>query len=93
MEANGVNHHRVPPYHLSSYGAAENLVKSVKRALQKSSSGDSVGTKISHFFANYRNMPHSITGRTPVGSFAWEIPMYQIVISASLSVRLLECKS
>jgi len=47
MEVNGVNHRRVPPYHLSSNGAAENLVKSVKRALQKSSSGDSIGTKIS----------------------------------------------
>ena len=25
MDANGVNHHRVPPYHPSSNGAAENL--------------------------------------------------------------------
>ena len=51
MDVNGINHRRVPPYHPSSNGAAENLVKSVKRALQKSSSENvGIGT---------------VTGRTP----------------------------
>jgi len=49
IDANGVNHHRVPPYHPSSNVTVENLVKSVKRALQKSSSNESIETKILRF--------------------------------------------
>ena len=65
MKANGVNCCCVPLHYPSSNGTAESLVKSVKRALQKSSNGDSIRTKISHFLVNYRNTPHSITGRVP----------------------------
>ena len=35
MNHNGIVHRRVPPYHLSSNGLAENMVKSLKQALQK----------------------------------------------------------
>jgi len=89
MEVNGVNHRHVPPFHPSSNGTAENLVKSVKRALQKSSSDDSIGTKISHFLANYRNMPHSITGRTPVEVLLGRFPHTRLsLVHPCLSDRL-----
>ena len=65
MNANGVNHRRVPPYHPSSNGAAENLVRSVKRFLEKADKSASMQTRISRFLASYRNTPHTVTGRTP----------------------------
>jgi len=35
MTGNGITHHRVPPYHLSSNGLAENMARSVKQVLNK----------------------------------------------------------
>ena len=64
MNANGVNHCRVPPYHSSSNGAAENLVRSIKRFLEKADKNASMQTRISRFLASYRNTPHTVTGRT-----------------------------
>jgi len=49
MNANGVNHCRVPPYHSSSNGAAKNLVRSVKRLLEKADKSASMQTRISRF--------------------------------------------
>ena len=49
MNANGVNHRRVPPYHPSSNGAVENLVRSVKRFLEKADKSASMQTRISRF--------------------------------------------
>jgi len=65
MKSNGIAHRWVPPYHPSSNGLAENFVKSVKQALQKSSNTLSVESKISKFLATYHNTPHTTTGCTP----------------------------
>ena len=65
VEANGILHRRVPPYHPASNGAAENMVKLVKKSLEKNKTCDSLQTKITKFLSSYRNTPHTVTGRTP----------------------------
>ena len=65
MNGNGVNHRRVPPYHPSSNGAGENLVRPVKGILEKADKSGSMDTKISKFLASYCNTPLTVTGRTP----------------------------
>ena len=65
VEANGILHRRVTPYHPALNGAAENLVKFVKRSLEKGNSMDSLETKIARFLSTYRNSPYTVTGRTP----------------------------
>ena len=70
VSRNGISHRRVPPYHPSSNGLAENMVKTVKQALNKASKGDSIEAKISKLLASYRNTPHSDqahTSRNPPG--------------------------
>ena len=64
MDTNGVNHRRVPPYHPLLHGASENLVKSVKKFLEKGEKSVSIQTKITRFLASYRNTPHTVTSRT-----------------------------
>ena len=65
MKANGIVHKRVPPYHPSSNGLAENFVRTVKQALDKSDKSLSVESKIAKFLAAYRNTPHMTTNKTP----------------------------
>ena len=64
-KTNGIIHRRVLPYHPSSNGLAENMVKSLKQALNKANKNGSIETKIAKFLANYRNTPHSVTGKIP----------------------------
>ena len=56
MTANGINHCHVPPYHPSSNGLAENMVKTVKQSLSKSkiTRDATIETHIARFLASYR---------------------------------------
>ena len=63
MKVNGIVHKRVPPYHPSSNGLAENFVQTVKQALDKSDKSFSMESKIAKFLAAYHNTPHVTTGK------------------------------
>lgn len=67
MGANGIIHRHVPPYHPSSNGLAENMVKTVKQALSKCkiTKDATIETHIARFLASYRNTRHTTTLRTP----------------------------
>ena len=67
VAANGILHRRVPPYHLSSNGLAENMVKTVKHTLRKAKITKDVtlDTHIARFLATYWNTQHTTTSRTP----------------------------
>ena len=74
MRYNGIVHQRVPPYHPSSNGLAENMVRSLKQALNKAHKGDSIETKVAKFLASYRSTPHSIMGRVPAEILLGKLP-------------------
>lgn len=63
----GIELKHSPPYHPNSNGAAEAAIKSMKRAIFRSgTSGQlSMQEKIDGYLFTQRNMPHSMTGRTP----------------------------
>ena len=67
MTSNGIVHRHVPPYHPSSNGLAENMVKTVKQALRKSklTKDATIETHIACFLSSYQNTRHSTTSRTP----------------------------
>lgn len=75
---NGVLHRRSAPYHPSTNGLAENMVKNVKHWLSKTSRDVRVGVVFSEFLHTYRNVPHSTTGRSPA----------QIIFGRALRTRL-----
>ena len=64
MEANGILHWRVLPYHPASNGAAENLVK---RSLEKDKATDSLEMRLAEFLSMYRNTPQEDSHRNFVG--------------------------
>ena len=89
MKAHGIIHCRVPPYHPLSNGLAENMVKTLKQALNKSTKSDTMETKIAKFLTSYRNTPHSVMGRTPAEVLLGRSPRTRLsLIHPCMSQRL-----
>ena len=63
VSRNGFRHARCAAYHPSSNGLAERAVLTFKDALKKTS-GD-IATRLARFLFQYRNTPHTTTGRSP----------------------------
>lgn len=66
LKGNGIKHTLIAPYHPASNGAAENAVRSVKRALKKAQlEKEDENAALCRFLFTYRNTEHSTTGREP----------------------------
>ncbi|XP_026330506.1 uncharacterized protein K02A2.6-like [Hyposmocoma kahamanoa] len=66
LKEDGIEHVFTAPYHLSSNGAAENAVKTLKKVIKKATSeGESVNRSLDTFLLYYRNTEHSSTGESP----------------------------
>ena len=66
LSKNGVKHIRTAPYHPASNGAAERMVKSVKRGVKAGMrNGVPLERALQAFLLRYRSTPHTTTGLTP----------------------------
>ena len=64
LKLNGIRSVFTAPYHPSSNGRAERMVREVKEALKKQS-GNDTQCKISRFLFKQHTTPHSETGKSP----------------------------
>lgn len=64
MTENGIRHVTSAPYHPATNGLAENMVKSLKRALSHSE-GRGSRKAVDQFLLRYRITPHTTTGKSP----------------------------
>ena len=64
---NHITHRTSPPYHPSTNGIAENMVKNVKCHLKKHhvQAVANVHQELSDFLRTYRNVPHTTTNQAP----------------------------
>ena len=91
VAANDIVYHRVPPYHLSSNGLAEIMVKTVKHALSKAkvTKDTTLDTHIAHFLATYHNTLHTTAIRTPAEILLNYVPRTHLsLVHPCLSTRL-----
>ena len=67
LRQNHITHRTSPPYHPSTNGIAENMVKNVKCHLKKHhvQAVANVHQELSDFLRMYRNVPHSTTNQAP----------------------------
>lgn len=69
LQCNAVKHILTAAYHPSSNGAAENAVKTVKKAIKKASlEEENVDRALSKFLFQYRNTEHASTKRSPAAA-------------------------
>lgn len=71
LEKNGIKHVKTAPYHPASNGAAENMVKTVKKSLLKigNANFNNINSKLYRILFDYRNTIHCTTGKTPAELF------------------------
>lgn len=62
--SNGIRHVFTPPLHPASNGQAENMVKLVKTGIRKQRPAPLL-TKLQRWLFQYRNTPHTTTGKSP----------------------------
>ena len=62
--SNGIRHVFTPPLHPASNGQAENMVKLVKNGIRKQRPAPLL-TKLQRWLFQYRNTPHTTTGKSP----------------------------
>ena len=92
VAANGILHRKVPPYHPSSNGLAENMVKTVKHALSKAkvTKDATLDTLIARFLATYRNTRHTTTSRTPAELLLNRVPRTRLSLVHPCTLQRLE---
>ena len=77
LQANGVKHIQMAPYHPASNGAVERLVQTFKQAMK---AGEQDGFTLQHqlqnFLITYRSTPHTTTGQCPGFLVAGKTPAY-----------------
>ena len=65
-DKNCVKHITSAPYRPQANGAAENAVKTIKKAIKRAQyENDDVNADLSKFLFKYRNCPHATTGVSP----------------------------
>ena len=84
VAANGIVHRRVPPYHPSSNGLAENMVKTVRHALSKAKVTKDVtlDTHITAYY-NIQNSGRASPQPCATDSPFFSTPLYFTAIGAS----------
>eukprot|EP00731_Ephydatia_muelleri_P009464 Em0005g50a len=65
LAKNNIVHRTSAPYHPATNGLAENMVKNVKQWLSKQTKRFKFSMVLSDFLRTYRNVPHTVTKRTP----------------------------
>ena len=74
LKLNGIKHTLCPLYHPASNGLAERNVQTFKQMLAKSNPRLPMAHRLANILFNYRNTPHSVTGKTPAELFLKRAP-------------------
>ena len=82
LRQNHIIHRTSPPYHPSTNGIAENMVKNVKYHLKKQGQAiPNVHQHVADFLRTYRNVPHSTTNLTPAHLMLAQAPRTHLAMT------------